>query len=380
MIGVAFSMLFGDRAKYLMLIIGIALSTVLMVQGMALFCGLMSFSFATITNLRSPVWVSDPIVAQVGDNQPLRDTDTSRIRSVPGVAWAAPVYVGMAQARMLDGGVTKTVTLVGLDATTFSGAPTSFLEGSILQLREADSVIIDELNSKLFLARDGQHPLKVGDTFEMNDRTARVVGLCQAAPTMGGGSYIFTTYDRAVNYAPNQRKMLSFVLVQPDPGVDARELAARISVTTGLLARTEEAFIKDTISWMLKNSPIPFVVGMIVSIGFVVGTVISGQTFYTFVLENSRYFGALRAMGAEAAQLSRLILMQSVLVGMVGYGIGMGLIGVIFSMLPPGRAPLLLLWPVPVLALAAILMICAFAAFIGIRRIAALEPATVFRG
>jgi putative ABC transport system permease protein len=85
-------------------------------------------------------------------------------------------------------------------------------------------------------------------------------------------------------------------------------------------------------------------------------------------------------MGAEAAQLSRLILMQSVLVGMVGYGIGMGLIGVIFSMLPPGRAPLLLLWPVPVLALAAILMICAFAAFIGIRRIAALEPATVFRG
>lgn len=380
MIGISFGMLFGDRAKYLMLIAGIALATILMVQGMALFCGLMSFSYATLTNLRSPIWVSDPIVAQIGDNQPLRDTDTSRVRSVPGVAWAAPVYVGIAQARLLDGGVTKGVTLVGLDATTFTGAPTTFLEGTITDLREADSVIIDELNSKVLLARDPAHPLKVGDTFEMNDRTARVVGICQAAPTMGGGSYVFTTYDRAVQYAANQRKMLSYVLVQPDAGLSPRELADRITAETGLSARTEQEFIGTTVLWMLKNSPIPFVVGIIVTIGFLVGTVITGQTFYAYVLENSRYFGALRAMGAESSRLARLILLQAGFVGLVGYGIGMGLISVTFSLLPAGRAPLLLLWPVPLIALAAILAISALAAILGIRRIAALEPAMVFRG
>lgn len=44
---------------------------------------------------------------QVGDNQPLRDTDVNRVGSVEGMAWATPLYVGDAQARLLTGGATK---------------------------------------------------------------------------------------------------------------------------------------------------------------------------------------------------------------------------------------------------------------------------------
>lgn len=68
-------MLFGERAKYATLVRGICFPTILMTQGLAMFFGILSFSYATATNIRAPIWVVDPLVQQVDDNQPLRDTD-----------------------------------------------------------------------------------------------------------------------------------------------------------------------------------------------------------------------------------------------------------------------------------------------------------------
>ena len=82
----ALKMLFGDHAKYLMLISGIMFSTMLMAQGAALFCGIMSWTYATIRNARAEIWVADPKVERVDDAKPLRDTDVNRVRSLPDVA------------------------------------------------------------------------------------------------------------------------------------------------------------------------------------------------------------------------------------------------------------------------------------------------------
>jgi len=65
--------------------------------------------------------------------------------------------------------------------------------------------------------------LKVGDAFEMNDRRARIVGIAALSQGMAGSTYIYTTWDRAKDYAPNQRKMLHAYL----GGAPAREITAR---------------------------------------------------------------------------------------------------------------------------------------------------------
>ena len=58
---------------------------------------------------------------------------------------------------------------------------------------------------------------------------------------------------------------------------------------------------------------------------FIVGLSISGQTFYTFVLENIDKFGALKAIGAQGRELVYMILFQALYTGLVGYGLGVGL-------------------------------------------------------
>jgi len=375
---IALKMLFGERAKYAMLVSGICFATILMTQGLALFFGILGFSYATMTNVRAPIWVVDPLVQQAADNQPLRDTDVNRVRSVEGVAWAAPLYVGNAQAKMLTGGATQPLMLVGLDADTLAGAPTRIVEGSILDLRQADSVVVDAQFVKMMRAQRGVQ-LKLGDAFEMNDRRAVIVGIAQVAQGMAGATYVFTTWDRAKQYAPAQRKMLTHVLAAPAPGKTEAEVAEAIRQQTGLHAFTEAEFKQMSARWMILNSPIPYVVGLIVGIGFIIGLGVSGQTFDTFVLENTRHLGALKAMGASNLKLALMIVTQAGIVGFVGFGLGVGVMSAFFSILPQGRAPLLLLWQIPVIVFIAITLICMATALLSVWRVTRIEPAIVFR-
>ncbi len=375
----ALKMLFGDHAKYLMLISGITFSTLLMAQGASLFCGIMSWTFATLRNSRAAIWVADPKVEQVNDTKPLRDTDVNRVRSVRNVAWAAPLFSSTIQARLLDGSF-KLIQLVGIDATTFAGAPAKMLRGRLEDLRLPNTVIIDDLGVER-LSEGRSRPIDVGDVFEINDREARIVGICRAYRSFFGGPYVYTTYDRAVQYAPTQRKMLSFILAAPQPGRDPHAVAHEIERETGLRAFTESEFIWSTMWWYVKNTGIPFNVGTLVLLGFIVGTVISGQTFYAFVHENTRNLGALKAMGASTWKLCSMLILQSLAVGFIGYGVGIGAVALLGNfLLGLGKVPFLLLWQIPVIVGVAVFFICAISAVLGILRIARLEPAIVFRG
>jgi putative ABC transport system permease protein len=379
MTDIALRMLFGDRAKYLLLVSGISFATILMTQGFALFYGILGFSYATVSNIRAPIWVVDPLVQQVADNQPLRDTDLDRVRSVEGVAWATPIYVGGSQARLVgDGGSSQQVTIVGIDAGTLAGAPTKMIAGSVLDLQRAESVVVDQ-NFVAQVKSMRSIDLKIGDVFEMNDRRALIVGIAALNQGIGGATYVYTTWDRAKDYVPGQRNMLTHVLAAPSPGRSTEDVCHAISQATGLKALSEAGLKRLSERFMVRYSPIPFVVGVIVVIGFVIGVAISGQTFYAFVFENTRYLGALKAMGTSNATLAGMILLQALIVGLIGFGLGVGVMSAFFLMIPAGRVPLQLLWPVPVGVLGAVLIICMGAALLSVLRIARIEAAIVFR-
>lgn len=375
----ALKMLLNDRAKYIMLISGLTFAALLMTEQAAIFCGIMRWTGSTLDNVNAPIWVVDPMVEQINDTESLRDTDLNRVRSVEGVAWAAPFYQGNLRTRMRDGSF-KFVQLIGIDATTFAGAPTEILKGRLDDLRLPNTVLVDSYGAEK-LSHDPSRPINVGEVFEINDHEARVVGICKTRMSFSGNPYLFTTYDQAVQYAPGTRKMLSCVIAGALPGEDPSAVAQRISQATGLKAYTKKEFFWMTVWWFIKNTGIPVAFGATVMLGFIVGLAISSQTFYSFVLENLRHLGALKAMGASDRMLARMVMLQTLTVGLIGYGCGVGLATLFGTiLLKKGMPPFFLPWPLPLITLAAILFICSLAASLGIRKIRSLEPAVVFRG
>ncbi|SPP65792.1 ABC transporter permease [Nitrospira lenta] len=373
---VALKMLFGDRAKYLMLLCGLTFAVMLIVQQGSIFWGLMIWSQSSVSNLNVPIWVTDPGIAQVDEVKPIADTAVDRVRSVPGVEWAVPLYKGLLRARLSNGDYHQ-ITLTGLESSTLIGRPSEVLEGRFEDVLQPDAVVLDQWAVERM---GGPSVIKIGTIFELNDKLARVVAIAKTQKSFTNIPVVYTTYERAIRYVPRERRTLSYVLAKAKDGVPVEEVTTRIREQTGLGAFTAEDFGWKTIGWVLKNTGIGINFGTTILLGFIVGMAIAGQTFYLFTVENLRQFGALKAMGASTFTLARMILLQAFTVGLTGYGVGIGLAtGFGFLTARSGGLPFIETWQLLLLVLVALLAICAFSALISIIKLARLEPAVVFR-
>lgn len=379
MYSIAFKMLIRDRAKYFMLISALSFAALMITQQSSIFAGLMRWTTAVLQNTQASIWVMDPHVEQVNEVKSMRQTDLLRIRSVPGIAWAVPFYSSNQQARLSNGHF-KTIQLIGLDNSSLIGLPPILIKGHLENLHQSQAVILDEVGIEK-LSEGRQKPLDIGDIFEINDHEVRLVGICKAARSFFGYPFVYTTFDRALHLAPKTRKNLTFILVHPNEGISKTALAEKITHLTGLKALTNDEFFWSTIWWFIRNTGIPISFGTTILLGFIVGIAVAGQTFYSFILQNLRSLGALRAMGASQYLLCRMLLLQAFIVGFIGYGIGVGLAALFgFATLKSGQPPFYMSYHIPVLTFILLILICSLSALIGIRQISKLEAAEVFRG
>src|ERR1051326_7774689 len=190
MIGVAISMLLGDRTKYLGVIVGVLFTTFLMTHLLSMFAGLISRTYAVVTDIpEADIWGMDPAVQYVDEIAGLPPTAVDRVRSVPGVLWAVPLYTGTLRARMSSGQF-RAVQVIGVDDASLVGAPRDLIAGKGEALRRADAVIVDQSATDVFLrqavspVRHGPpdfsaptRPLQLGDELTINDHRVLVVGL-----------------------------------------------------------------------------------------------------------------------------------------------------------------------------------------------------------
>ncbi|MDP2903696.1 MAG: ABC transporter permease [Methylovulum sp.] len=383
---IALKMLMGDKGKYLGMVMGLTFASLIMTQQPAIFLGIIARTYSFISDVGLPdIWVMDEKVQFVDDIKPMQDTELYRVRGISGVEWAMPLYKGMLKARLANG-TFQTCNVIGLDDTTLIGGPPIMLSGRLSDLRRSDAVIVDTDGAKEKLGKPSEIkgakpiPLKVGDTLELNDRRAIVVGIAKVTRTFQSQPVIYTTYSRAKNYAPKERKLLSFVLVKAKKDQDPAELTRRIRTATGLAAYTREEFINLTYIYFMKNTGIPINFGTSVLLGFIVGAAIAGQTFYNFTLDNLRQFGVLKAMGTTNLTLLRMISLQAVLVGSIGYGIGVGLTALFGYLMRHSILAFKFPWQLLLFSGAGVSIICVFAALISILKVIRLEPAIVFKG
>ena len=382
---VAWKMLVGDRAKYIGIVMGLTFASLLITQQAAVFTGLMTRTYNTVSDIgAADIWVMDPKVQFIDDIKPLQDTQLYRVRSVEGVDWAVPLYKSLLKARLEDG-TFQTCNVLGLDDATLIGGPAVMLAGQLADLRRAEGVVVDSIGAKGKLAHQPttpggpREPLLVGDTLEINDHRAVVVGICEVSRTFQSQPVIYTTFSRATLFAPRERKLLSFVLARARPGEKPEVVADRISAATGLVARTSQGFKDLTLQYYLKYTGIPINFGIAVMLGFIVGIAIAGQTFFNFTLDNLRHFGALKAMGAPDGMLLRMILLQAAVVGAIGYGLGVGAATVFGYLTRDSELAFRMPWQLLLITAGAITFICLCSALVSIRRVVKLEPAIVFK-
>lgn len=380
---IALQMLFGDRGKYVAMIVGITFAALIMTQQPSIFLGLISRTYSYVGELSLPdIWVMDPTVDFVEESKPLRDTELQRVRGVEGVAWAVPLFKGLLTVLLPDG-QRKIIDVSGVDDATLIGAPKIMLKGSIADLRRDDGIIIDSnAASERYSITDvtgKKRPLDVGDVMEINDQRAVVVGIAKMERTFTTQPLAFTTYSRAMRYAPGQRRLMTYILVKAQPGADIAAITRRIHEQTGLTAYGKEEFKVVNRTYWMKNTGIPINFGISVFLGFLVGAAIAGQTFHSFVRESLKQFAALKAMGVRNVTLVRMVMLQAAVVGVIGYGIGVGLSALFGTAVAGSVLAFYMPWQLLIFSGLGVLFIVMLAALLSLRSVIKLDPATVFR-
>lgn len=379
---IALRMLLGDKLKYLGLIVGISFAAMLITQQAGILVGLAHQTGAFIRDTsQADIWLMDPEVRFSQDALALKDTLLYRARSVEGVEWAVPLYFGFVKMKLPDG-TRKVVQVVGLDDATLTGGPPEMVVGQLSDLRKDKALLVDAsiLGTKLALRRENKRPLAIGDRVTFSDKQEAVVtATYKASKSFFWEPMVYTTYSRAKQMAPSEPKMTPYVLVKAKPGVDVHQLTQKLEEQLGVRARTNAEFDQATVDFILKETGILINFGMAVALGFAVGALVAGQMLYNFTLDNLRYYGALKALGTTDARLMGMVLLQASVVGVIGYGIGVGMAAGLGTVVAKGGLAFLLPWQILVITAVAILLICLAAAALCLNRVLKLEAAAVFK-
>jgi putative ABC transport system permease protein len=372
---IAYKLLTNDRGKFSALLVGITFAVFLMVQMTSIFAGILSRSSATVTNIGAGIWVMDPAVKTVASTIPVPDYLVDAVRSIPGVRHAVPLYSGGALVKLGDGSY-QAVSVLGLDDATLLGRPL-LEQGNIRDIYAENGFIVVHDSEYTKLGK----PV-VGTEFQINDHRAVTVGL---AKVTSGGLFgvptLYTTYSRAIAYLPGTRYTASYILVEAKGEGDVATIKREVS-RLGYLALTRDEFIQRISDFYKYQTGIGTNILLMTVISFIVGLSISGQTFYTFILENLDKFGALKAIGAKSSELIAMILFQAGFTALTGYGIGIGLCTLLIGLAKlrlPGYAALITWWNLGI-ALVMVLVIAAVSSYIGVRKVLRIEPFDIFRG
>jgi putative ABC transport system permease protein len=372
---IAYKLLTNDRPKFAALIVGIAFAVFLMVQMTSIFAGILGRASSTVTNIGARVWVMDPAVKTVANNIPMPDYVLDAVRSIDGVKFAVPLYSGGALVRLQSGSY-QAVTVVGLDEGSLYGRP-ELVEGKIEDLYAENAFIAvrDAEFSKL------EKP-QIGSEFELNDHRGVIIGFAKVTSAgLFGTPTLYTTYKRAIQYIPSSRYTISFILVEPKSNADIQYIQEQIR-RIGYIAMTREGFVSKIARYYMFQTGLGTNILIMTVVSFIVGLSISGQTFYTFILENREKFGALKAIGAKGRELLAMILFQAAFTAMMGYGLGVGLCSLLIALAKlrlPNYAASITYINLGI-AFIMVVIIAGISSCIGIRKVVNIEPFETFRG
>jgi putative ABC transport system permease protein len=372
---IAYKLLVNDKGKFAALLVGITFAVFLMVMMTSMFSGILHRSSATVLNVGARLWVMDPAVNSPANSIPLPDYILDAVRSMNGVKYAVPLYSGGALVK-LRSGVYQSVTVLGLDDSSLYGRP-ELIEGQIDDIYAENAFVV---------VKDAEFPKlgnpRIGTEFEINDHRGVIVGIAQVTTSgLFGVPTLYTTYNRAITYIPSLRYTAAFILVDPKSD-DAVPYIKQQVAQLGYQALTKDEFIEKTSTFYKYQTGMGINVLIMTVISFIVGLSISGQTFYTFILENLEKFGALKAIGAKGKELVFMILFQATFTALTGYGLGIGLASFLITVARlrlPSYAARIMFGNLGY-AFIMVVIIAGISSYIGVRKVLKIEPFDIFRG
>ena len=359
---VAWRNILAERRRLAIAVLGAGLAVALILLLEGLWSGLLTQISAYPDHVRATFFVRQPGAKTLSEGV-VPASAAGRVRAVPGVAAAGPVLTRWV---VLDlHGRKQVVTVVGFTPGSLGG-PWALAAGRTVG---ADGeVVIDRTLA-------AEHAITLGGTLGVTGRSFRVVGLSSGTRSFMGTGYLFMSLHSAQAMF-GAENTATFVLVRAAGPVAVR---AAIAGRTGLSVASPD--LVAAAEQNLYAGIMGKIFNLMVVIAFAAGTLIVALTVYSAISDRLGEYGIAKALGARRGRLFRIVAGQTTVLS------GLGLVAGLLLYLGGSRL-ITALWPqfqieltfraLGVVTVAALLM-GMLAALVPTRRVARLDPASVYR-
>ncbi|HVT04405.1 MAG TPA: ABC transporter permease [Thermoanaerobaculia bacterium] len=311
MVPLARRMLFRDRGRLLVTVVGLGATVSLILFLLAVYDGVRDGTTKYVRSTVVDLWV-----CQKNANNLLKSSSfvpvarAGEIKGMAGVRGAAPLMRIITRAR-IGNRSSSTLFILAFDPQTRIGEPASIAAGTPrLERRE---IILDRSFAR-------KYGLAVGSTLHIQQTPFRVAAISEGTNALLA-QFAFVRIDDGEELL-GVPGIASFILVQLAPGADRRKVSDAIRhLDAGLAVYTRDEFTANNLAEM-QTGVLP-VFGTIVVFGALVCGLVIALMLYSSVLERREDYATLKALGASQSYLLRLIVVQSVAGSIGGFVCGM---------------------------------------------------------
>jgi putative ABC transport system permease protein len=368
----ALKLLFDAPVKSIGTLVGVIVSVFLMLQQMSLLLGILGRVAAFADASDADVWIASAATESTDATDSVPANRVGAAASTPGVAWAEPIVQGIGRVTRPDG-VREFVKVLGVQPPRYAGLPRTLAKGTSREvLRGSDRILMNWTDRATF---GGAQP---GERVEVNGHAGVVAGFFEGMDPHSPYYYLYANIDDARGMTGFPQDRITYVAIGLEVGARIddvkRRLAARIPDVTIFTRR--ELHDAET-RYFLARNPVGIVFGMGTVIAALIGAAIVAITLYSTVVDRTRDYGMLKAIGARRRDLLQLLIIQAWLFALVGFLIGASGFFVIRHAYPnlPMKATPTMLVGIAATALAS----CTLASIAAVRRVLTLDAAIVFK-
>jgi putative ABC transport system permease protein len=310
----AFSMIWYDRARFIPAVLAVAMSGVLISLQLGMLLGIVTVASAVIDHSRAEIWLTYPGTRTVDMGMPVPIDWRATLAMQPEVVRTEEALIAYMPWKQPGVGV-EMCALVGSNLEPEAlGAITELTPELRARLAEPGTVVLDEGDCALVGI------CRPGETFELAGRRVRVVGFVRGLKGLLA-VYMFCSLNTArmvLSAAGLQANQTNYVIARCRQSGDARRVVARLRGDPNHTIFTASEFSFQTRKqWLTRsNGGLTFLYAAL--LGLLVGVVVTTQTLSAAIAAALREWAILEAVGLPGSCVRRLVMAQSLIVGVLG--------------------------------------------------------------
>jgi putative ABC transport system permease protein len=215
--------LFHDKVRLAVTLTGIVFALVLIIIQFGLFLGFTTTTSNNIDHSNADLWIVFHGVAYFDTGRNFSEGKFYQVLSTSGVERAEKYMQSFGRWKRPDGRV-ENIQVIGFHPGSALGEPWNIVQGSTADLKQEDSVLVDELY------REKLGVEKIGDRVEIGDHRARVVGFTRGIRSFTTSPFVHATFKNSLDYTnpTSSEDSTAYILVKAAPGVSPKELQKRL--------------------------------------------------------------------------------------------------------------------------------------------------------